>query len=141
MLRIKDAEVLPAYLELLLRTKKVIEIVNSSTAGAKMPRADWTAVGNLRLAFPPKTEQLRILSAIADETGDLDVASEQARGEVTLMQQYRDRLIADVVTGQLDVRGWVPGPDDMIGEAAAMDEEDEADMREQGADDDDDGHE
>ena len=141
VLRIKDAEVLPAYLELLLRTKKVIEIVNSSTAGAKMPRADWAAVGNLRLAFPPKTEQLRVLSAIAEETISLDVASEQAKGEITLMQKYRDRLVADVVTGQLDVRGWVPGPDDVIGKTAALLDDADETMGEQGAEDDDDGHE
>jgi type I restriction enzyme S subunit len=140
VLRAKDAEVLPAYLELLLRTKKVIEIVNSSTAGAKMPRADWTAVGNLRLAFPPKTEQRRILSAVADETGSLDVASSQARGEITLMQEYRDRLIADVVTGQLDVRAWMPGPDDVIDETAAVIDDEDA-MADEGAEDDDDGHE
>lgn len=28
--------------------------------------------------------------------------------------EYRDRLIADVVTGQIDVRGWKPGPGDEI---------------------------
>lgn len=28
--------------------------------------------------------------------------------------KYRDRLIADVVTGQIDVRGWTPGPDDRV---------------------------
>ena len=46
--------------------------------------------------------------------------------EIALIREYRDRLIADVVTGQIDVRGWMPGPDDMAGEddlAALGDEE------------------
>lgn len=33
--------------------------------------------------------------------------------EIALIREYRDRLIADVVTGQIDVRGWRPGPDDV----------------------------
>jgi type I restriction enzyme S subunit len=31
---------------------------------------------------------------------------------------FRDRLIADVVTGQVDVRGWQPSPDDVVDDAA-----------------------
>ena len=36
--------------------------------------------------------------------------------EIKLIREYRDRLIADVVTGQVDVRGWMPGPDDTVNE-------------------------
>jgi type I restriction enzyme S subunit len=36
--------------------------------------------------------------------------------EIGLIREYRDRLIADVVTGQIDVRGWMPGPDDVASE-------------------------
>ncbi len=32
--------------------------------------------------------------------------------EIELIREYRDRLISDVVTGQIDVRGWQPKPDD-----------------------------
>ena len=28
--------------------------------------------------------------------------------------KYRDRPIADIVTGQIDVSGWTPGPDDRV---------------------------
>ena len=38
--------------------------------------------------------------------------------EIALIREYRDRLIADVVTGQVDVRGWQPGPDDVVDDAA-----------------------
>lgn len=36
--------------------------------------------------------------------------------EIGLIREYRDRLIADVVTGQIDVRGWKPGPHDVASE-------------------------
>ena len=79
-----------------------------------MPRADWTFIGNVRLPVPRKDEQEAILSHIEIETKDLDEAIARAEEEIKLIREYRDRQIADVVTGQVDVRGWVPGPDDVV---------------------------
>jgi len=47
--------------------------------------------------------------------------------EIGLIREYRDRLIADVVTGQVDVRGWQPGPDDGVSDEvlAALGDDDE----------------
>ncbi|MFN3628459.1 MAG: restriction endonuclease subunit S [Hylemonella sp.] len=127
VLRSRKELVLPAYLEQLLRCKRVIDLINSSTAGAKMPRADWTFIGNVRLAVPPVDEQQNILSFIAVETKDLDETVRRANDEIKLILEYRDRLIADVVTGQIDVRGWQPGPDDVVDDAllAALGDENE----------------
>lgn len=54
--------------------------------------------------------------------------------EIELIREYRDRLIADVVTGQVDVRDWQPGPDDVVSDeilsALADDEGGEADEEE-----------
>ncbi len=38
--------------------------------------------------------------------------------EIALIREYRDRLIADVVTGQVDVRGWQPSLEDVVDDAA-----------------------
>jgi len=128
VLRSRGEIILPAYLELLLRCKRVIDLINSSTAGAKMPRADWTFIGNVRLPIPHKDEQEAILSHIEIETKDLGEAITRTEDEIKLIREYRDRLIADAVTGQVDVRGWRPGPDDVVGDdelAALGDEETE----------------
>lgn len=134
VLRGRGTLVVPAYLEQLLRCKRVIDLINSSTAGAKMPRADWAFIGNIRLPMPPLEEQQEILSFIARETGGLDEAVQRANDEIKLIREYRDRLIADVVTGQVDVRDWRPGPDDIVSdeELAALgdDEEVEPDAEE-----------
>jgi type I restriction enzyme S subunit len=114
VLRPYDALILPAYFEQLLRSKRVIDLVNSSTFGAKMPRADWSFMGNVSLPVPPADEQASILAIIARETKDLDDAVQRAEEEIKLIREYRDRLIVDVVTGQVDVRGWTPGPDDVV---------------------------
>jgi type I restriction enzyme S subunit len=114
VLRSRKELVRPAYLEQLLRCKRVIDLINSSTAGAKMPRADWTFIGNARLPVPPVGEQQEILLFIASETKDLDETIARAHEEIALIREYRDRLIADAVTGQVDLRGWQPGPDDAV---------------------------
>ncbi|OJZ15651.1 MAG: restriction endonuclease subunit S [Thiobacillus sp. 63-78] len=118
VLRSRKEIILPAYLEQLLRCKRAIDLINSSTAGAKMPRADWTFIGNVRLPIPCKDEQEAILDYIEIETKDLDAAIARTEEEIKLIREYRDRLIADVVTGQVDVRGWQPGPEDVVDDAA-----------------------
>lgn len=65
---------------------------------------------------PPVEEQKAICKWIADECKPLEEAILRAEEEIKLIREYRDRQIADVVTGQVDVRDWVPGPDDVVAE-------------------------
>ncbi|NDE16857.1 restriction endonuclease subunit S, partial [bacterium] len=73
-------------------------------------------VKNAVIALPPIEEQKAICKWIADECQPLDDAIARSEEEIKLIREYRDRQIADVVTGQVDVRGWVPGPDDVVAE-------------------------
>ena len=59
---------------------------------------------NIRLPVPPVGEQEKIIRAIDKATTKLDTAIDRARREIDLLHEYRTRLIADVVTGKLDVR-------------------------------------
>lgn len=139
VLRPRSDSITTHFLEQMLRSKRVIDLINSSTAGAKMPRADWAFIGNVRLPLPPITEQQAILAFIAREAGDLDSAIQRANDEIKLILEYRNRLIADVVTGQVDVRNWTPGPDDVVADEAltALGEDEEADTDEEDNDGDD----
>ncbi|WP_409461435.1 restriction endonuclease subunit S [Stenotrophomonas maltophilia] len=89
-------------------------------------------VKNAVIALPPIEEQKTICRWITDECKPLDYAITRIEEEIKLIREYRDRLIADVVTGQVDVRGWQPGPDDVADDAAlaALGDESE-DMTEQ----------
>jgi type I restriction enzyme, S subunit len=89
VLRSRRELILPAYLEQLLRSKRVIELINSSMVGGKMPRADWTFIGNVRLPLPTADEQKDILSSITDETKDLDETIRRANDEIRLILEYR----------------------------------------------------
>jgi len=94
----------PHYLEVALRSAPAIDFVNSSTYGAKMPRAEWTFVGAMLFPVPPLPEQAAIVEYLDAQTAKLDTAIAAARREIELLREYRERLIADVVSGKVDVR-------------------------------------
>ena len=56
------------------------------------------------IIIPPKDEQQQIVDSIAVETAVLTTAIARTEREIALMQEYRTRLTADLVTGKLDVR-------------------------------------
>jgi type I restriction enzyme S subunit len=58
---------------------------------------------NFPTVVPPREEQLAILHAIEVETIGLDAAISRLKREIDLLREYRTRLVADVVTGKLDV--------------------------------------
>ena len=66
--------------------------------------------------MPPVKEQKAICEWITDECQPLDEAIARAEQESRLTREYRDRQSADVVTGQVGVRSWMPGPDHMVTE-------------------------
>ena len=54
--------------------------------------------------MPTVHEQQQILTFISNRTSPFDLAQTHAASEISLLHEYRTRLIADVVTGKLDVR-------------------------------------
>ena len=58
----------------------------------------------LWLALPPPPEQAAIAEYLDKATAAIDSAIARARRQIGLLHEYRTRLIADVVTGKLDVR-------------------------------------
>ena len=63
--------------------------------------------GSLMIPVPPLSEQTAIVAYLDRATTDIDTAIGRARREIELLSEYRTRLIADVVTGQVDVRETV----------------------------------
>ena len=61
-------------------------------------------IGSRHLALPPISEQTSIVAYLDKATADIDAAIDRARREIELLGEYRTRLIADVVTGKVDVR-------------------------------------
>ena len=54
--------------------------------------------------LPPSREQETIVNHLTESMAEMDDITARSRRQIDLMNEYRTRLIADVVTGQLDVR-------------------------------------
>jgi len=72
-----------------------------------------------RFAFPPFDEQNAIVSRLDVTVEKIDNAIARAQRQIDLIREYRTHLIADVVTGKVDVRGVVLPTDE---ETEAFDE-------------------
>ncbi len=104
VLRPRHGNIMEAHLEHLFRSKPIIDTINSSTFGARMPRADWQFIGRMPIPFPPLPEQAAIARFLDGKIEKVREGVARAQGEIDLLREWRTRLIADVVTGKLDVR-------------------------------------
>jgi type I restriction enzyme S subunit len=59
-------------------------------------------------------EQVHISTYASRSTIGLEKGIQHASAEITLLREYRTRLIADVVTGKLDVREAAGLPDEEL---------------------------
>ena len=94
------------YVDGLLRSRPyVLNIVCRST-GLRASRLRLYPEEFFRLPIiqPPVEEQRRIVERIQGETAELGSAISRLEREIELLREYRARLVADVVTGKLDVR-------------------------------------
>lgn len=110
----KKQKLLPAFLHYWLRTmERHVSNLASTSTQANLNAAKVKA---LPIFLPPLVEQSTICAWIEAECRIFSDAIERANEEIHLIREFRDRQIADVVTGQIDVRSWQPGPDDLITE-------------------------
>jgi len=79
-----------------------IAVVDSSTYGAKMPRANWDYIGNLPTLIPPSEEQRSIAAFLDRETARIDTLIEKKQRQIELLQEKRSALISHAVTKGLD---------------------------------------
>lgn len=88
-------------------------------------------VKNYLVLLPPPDEQERLVNWIEQASSSVDARIRNTKREISLLREYRTRLIADVVTGKLDVReaaGRLPDEaeeTDLSDDTAAMAEEGE----------------
>jgi len=93
-------------------------------------------VREIKVLLPPPDEQTLIVLAVRGGIAPLVSAMSSTQREIELLREYRTRLIADVVTGKLDVREAAARLPDAVEEPEPFDEiEAEGDIGEAGADD------
>lgn len=122
LLRAADGLATTPYLWALLRSgfgEMLLEQNSRGAAGRNRP-LNLRSLLKERVPVPPPQEQ----SAVSALLDSLAPVRDRALSAIALVQEYRTRLIADVVTGKLDVREAAAGlPDE-------LDQIDEADLEE-----------
>lgn len=91
------------YLLRLLLSYWFIDIVNSSTYGAKMPRASWDFISNMRIPFPSKIEQQQIADFLDKKCSEIDKIIEDKERLIEKLIEYKKSLIYECVTGKRKV--------------------------------------
>lgn len=72
--------------------------------GAAQPKLTGDRLMSIPISMPPLDEQRSIMEQLSTEFAEIDTARERLSAEIELLQEFRTRLVADVVTGQVDVR-------------------------------------
>ena len=116
----------PKFVSYVAQSNAFTDQVMADSVGVAYPAISDTRLGSLFLCIPPLDEQAAIVEHLDKVTVDIDVAIAKARRQIELLQEYRTRLIADVVTGKLDVREAVAqlpedgGEVELIGDDLSM---------------------
>jgi type I restriction enzyme S subunit len=139
---IADADV--EFLGELFRSRKVrvkfrAESKGLGTGTSGFLRLYTDRFGAIHVALPPTPEQRTILQGLSVRVAGVNTAISRLEREVELLREYRTKLIADVVTGKLDVRqaaAALPledlGADNVVGEDTVEADEDSEEFAEEG---------
>ncbi|WP_213996762.1 restriction endonuclease subunit S [Tepidanaerobacter syntrophicus] len=100
------SKILPDYLHFLMLSSIFIELVDSSTYGAKMPRTSWNFIGNLKIPLPGVEEQKEIIQRLNELTRKIDDLVSEIQEQIQKLKEYRQTLIFEAVTGKIDVRDY-----------------------------------
>ncbi|WP_394756424.1 restriction endonuclease subunit S [Rhodoferax sp.] len=97
------------FLLLLLRGRLFANYMTPIFTGISVPHLSPEQIKGFKVTLPPIKEQQEIVSYAESETGDLNTAISRLNREIDFLREYRTRLVADVVTGKLDVREAATG--------------------------------
>lgn len=128
-----DNDLYRSYLSYFLQSPGVRQYFKLQVSGTTIFNLSLASIRSLRIALPPLAEQLEISAFLQDRMAGLTKAIERVRDEIDLIREYHTRLIADVVTGKIDVRAAAQHLPNQIDDAELWDEdasEDEENMEE-----------
>ena len=104
LLRPETTQLLGSYLFRALQSRAVAYQFHVEARGVTRYGLSHSGILSAAIPLPPVEEQAAIVAHLDKLTSDIDAAIADTRREIELLEEYRTRLIADVVTGKLDVR-------------------------------------
>ena len=100
----KTTSISPHYLQMCLTAAYSELRAISSASGSTRAALTCQDIKGFTIILPPRDEQEQLLKEIRHNLAGVDTSIDRARRQIELMEEYRTRLIADVVTGKIDVR-------------------------------------
>ena len=97
-------DVSPEFLVYSMSSQRYLGWVASLVRGSTRDRVSRSMLGGFSLPIPPPAEQAAVTDYLDKVTGDLGAAIVRCTDSIRLLSEFRTRLVADVVTGKLDVR-------------------------------------
>lgn len=94
----------PEYFQMVFSSKENKERLQSSSFGSTMANLNAAQVGRMRMQRPTLPRQESAVREVRRAQADHALRLALVTREITLLQEFRTRLVADVVTGQIDVR-------------------------------------
>ncbi len=91
------------FIKFLMLSSLFIDIVDSSTYGTKMPRANWEFIGNLKIPLPPLKEQEQIANFLDEKCEKIDLLIEKTKKQIKLIKEYKTTFINQAVCGRIDL--------------------------------------
>ena len=102
-----SSAILPDFLYLVTILREFRQLgVEAMTGAAGQQRVPSTFIEQFPTCRPPLPEQTAIVEFLDEQTERIDTAITTDRHVIDLLKEFRMRLIADVVTGKLDIRGY-----------------------------------
>lgn len=131
ILRPRRDLVLGDFLFRTLQDRFVATQMHISAKGVTRYGLSHQGIKDIIIPLPPKNEQMSICTTLSRDLERFDIIRARLEREIDLLQEYRTRLIADVVTGKLDVREAAAKlPEEEIEEIAEVNEDLESDDEE-----------
>lgn len=94
------------YANYLLRSRGMVDqyLVISRGVGSIQRNIYWSSLKRVIVPVPPKEEQERIVTYLKETAIKMQNAIQYLTKEVETLEEYKTKLISDVVTGKIDVR-------------------------------------
>lgn len=94
-----------SYLTYLLKTPAFIDALKMSVTGIREGQnINYARLSRCLVPMPPPEERAIMVARLREVLSGGELAINAINDEIALLKEYRTRLIADVVTGKLDVR-------------------------------------
>ena len=90
------------YTQLILHSYDVMKVFYGMGGGLRQSMS-YTDIANVYIPVPPLSEQKQIVSYLDAKTSKIDKLIANITKEIECIKEYKQRLISDVVTGQIKV--------------------------------------